>query len=55
MSPVCGANDISWSTRSETQAGGYILVIAQAKPGITLDKPVVTNWHTSPKDAVPSR
>ncbi|MEV7443909.1 DUF4232 domain-containing protein [Streptomyces sp. NPDC091204] len=130
---VCGANDISWSTRSETQAGGYILVIAKAKPGITcvlpaahptvafgsdgteagpaeqavgkqitlsgnttayagvnpkstganggkeldsiivavgdndpdpvslpvatitVDKPVVTNWHTSPKDAVPSK
>ncbi|MBD3007108.1 DUF4232 domain-containing protein [Streptomyces sp. 5-10] len=32
---VCGANDISWSTRAETQAGGYILVIAKAKPGIT--------------------
>ena len=31
----CGANDISWSTRKETQAGGYILVIAKAKPGIT--------------------
>ncbi|MEU0811381.1 hypothetical protein ABZ377_40695, partial [Streptomyces sp. NPDC005970] len=31
----CGANDISWSTRSETQAGGYILIIAKAKPGIT--------------------
>lgn len=31
----CGANDISWSTRSETQAGGYILVIAKAKSGIT--------------------
>lgn len=31
----CGANDISWSTRTETQAGGYILVIAKAKPGIT--------------------
>lgn len=31
----CGANDISWSTRSETQAGGYILVIAKAKPGVT--------------------
>ncbi|MEU5108746.1 hypothetical protein AB0H07_41955, partial [Streptomyces sp. NPDC021354] len=28
----CGANDISWSTRSETQAGGYILIIAKAKP-----------------------
>lgn len=32
---TCGANDISWSTRAETQAGGYILVIAKAKPGIT--------------------
>ncbi|MFJ3621829.1 DUF4232 domain-containing protein [Streptomyces iakyrus] len=31
----CGANDISWSTRSETQAGGYILISAKAKPGIT--------------------
>ncbi|MFE1461032.1 DUF4232 domain-containing protein [Streptomyces nigra] len=31
----CGANDITWSTRSESQAGGYILVIAKAKPGIT--------------------
>ncbi|MEV5082958.1 DUF4232 domain-containing protein [Streptomyces sp. NPDC056159] len=31
----CGANDISWNTRSETQAGGYILIIAKAKPGIT--------------------
>ncbi|MGC9540375.1 hypothetical protein [Streptomyces sp. UG1] len=32
---TCGANDISWSTRSETQAGGYILIIAKAKSGIT--------------------
>lgn len=31
----CGANDISWSTKSETQAGGYILVMAKAKSGIT--------------------
>ncbi|MFJ3823107.1 DUF4232 domain-containing protein [Streptomyces nodosus] len=31
----CGANDISWSTKSETQAGGYILISAKAKPGIT--------------------
>ncbi|MFI8069542.1 DUF4232 domain-containing protein [Streptomyces sp. NPDC086033] len=31
----CGANDISWSTRSESQADGYILVVAKAKPGIT--------------------
>lgn len=32
---TCGANDISWSTRSESQAGGYILVMAKAKSGIT--------------------
>ncbi|MDO0913831.1 hypothetical protein QQM39_24280 [Streptomyces sp. DT2A-34] len=31
----CGANDISWSTKSETQAGGYILITAKAKSGIT--------------------
>ncbi|MFI8947607.1 DUF4232 domain-containing protein [Streptomyces sp. NPDC053750] len=31
----CGAGDIAWSTRSETQAGGYILITAKAKPGIT--------------------
>lgn len=32
---VCGANDLSWSTKSETQAGGYLLVMAKAKPGIS--------------------
>ncbi|MEE1844998.1 DUF4232 domain-containing protein [Streptomyces sp. JV190] len=32
---VCGANDISWGARSETQAGGYVLITAKAKPGIT--------------------
>ncbi|MEZ7007184.1 DUF4232 domain-containing protein [Streptomyces sp. AD55] len=32
---VCGANDISWSTRSESQAGGYLLITAVAKSGIT--------------------
>ncbi|MFD6287571.1 DUF4232 domain-containing protein [Streptomyces sp. NPDC060205] len=31
----CGANDITWSTRSESQAGGYVLIIAKAKSGIT--------------------
>ncbi|WP_031083721.1 DUF4232 domain-containing protein [Streptomyces sp. NRRL WC-3549] len=31
----CGANDITWSTRSESQAGGYILLMAKAKSGIT--------------------
>lgn len=32
---VCGTNDISWSVSSETQAGGYFLIKAKAKPGIT--------------------
>lgn len=32
---ICGVNDISWSTTSETQAGGYTLIIAKAKSGIT--------------------
>ncbi|MFF3771138.1 hypothetical protein [Streptomyces sp. NPDC002232] len=128
---TCGANDIAWATKHESQAGGYILVSAKAKPGITcylpaalpviafgsdgteagpaeqavgeqiklsgnttayagvnpkttkenggkeldsiivavgnddpnpvslpvgtitVDKPIVTNWHTAPKDAVP--
>ncbi|MGE7386515.1 DUF4232 domain-containing protein [Streptomyces sp. NPDC004126] len=128
---ACRANDIAWSTKSESQAGGYILITAKAKPGITcylpaklptvafgsdgteagpaeqspgrqieltggtaayagvnpkttkenggkeldsiivavgnddpdpvslkvgtitVNRPVVTNWHTSPKDAVP--
>ncbi|MFJ9589481.1 DUF4232 domain-containing protein [Streptomyces acidicola] len=31
----CGTNDISWSASSETQAGGYYLIKAKAKPGIT--------------------
>ncbi|MEU0221036.1 DUF4232 domain-containing protein [Streptomyces sp. NPDC006265] len=31
----CGANDISWNTKSETRAGGYILISAKAKPEIT--------------------
>ncbi len=32
---VCGANDLSWSTRTMSQGGGYILVMAKAKSGIT--------------------
>ncbi|MGP3923987.1 DUF4232 domain-containing protein [Streptomyces sp. 8N616] len=36
---TCGANDISWSTREESRAGGYILIIAKAKPGITCELP----------------
>ncbi|MGW8554640.1 hypothetical protein [Streptomyces tubercidicus] len=36
---VCGANDLKFSTSSETQAGGYILLSARAKPGITCTIP----------------
>ncbi|MFC8826634.1 DUF4232 domain-containing protein [Streptomyces sp. NPDC057137] len=32
---TCGTNDISWSVSSESQAGGYFLIKAAAKPGIT--------------------
>lgn len=32
---VCGTNDLSWSVSSESQAGGYFLIKAEAKPGIT--------------------
>ncbi|MEU4486065.1 DUF4232 domain-containing protein [Streptomyces purpurascens] len=31
----CGTNDISWSVSSEDQAGGYFLIKATAKSGIT--------------------
>ncbi|MEV7187286.1 hypothetical protein [Kitasatospora sp. NPDC093102] len=129
---ACGANDLVFGAKAESQAGGYILISAKAKPGITctlpaghpviafgsrgieaaafehaagepitlsgaktayagimakttkgnqaveftdvtigignpdpnpasvpvgttpVDKPVVTNWHTAPKDAVPA-
>ncbi|MGW8556645.1 DUF4232 domain-containing protein [Streptomyces tubercidicus] len=36
---ACGANDLKFSARSETQAGGYILLSARAKPGITCTIP----------------
>ncbi|AXE87379.1 DUF4232 domain-containing protein [Streptomyces sp. Go-475] len=36
---ACGANDISWSVASRTQAGGYFLIQAKAKPGITCTLP----------------
>ncbi|MFF3546813.1 hypothetical protein ACFYXD_33855 [Streptomyces platensis] len=36
---ACGANDLQFSARSETQAGGYILLSARAKPGITCTIP----------------
>ncbi|MEU2675038.1 hypothetical protein ABZ622_40795 [Streptomyces sp. NPDC007164] len=31
----CGTNDLSFTVTSESQAGGYYLVTAKAKPGIT--------------------
>ncbi|WP_327681786.1 hypothetical protein [Kitasatospora sp. NBC_00458] len=127
----CGAKDLAFTAKAESQAGGFILISAKAKPGVTctlpgahaviafgsggieaanaeqavgepitlggdkvayagvnpkstkgnqaieftdvivgigspdpdpvslpvgptkVDKPVVTNWHTAPKDAVP--
>lgn len=36
---ACGANDINWSTREESQAGGYTLIMAKAKAGITCTLP----------------
>ncbi|MFG2141495.1 hypothetical protein [Streptomyces sp. NPDC048650] len=36
---ACGADDLKFSARSETQAGGYILLSARAKPGITCTIP----------------
>ncbi|MFG2891167.1 DUF4232 domain-containing protein [Streptomyces sp. NPDC048248] len=36
---VCGTDDLTWSTKSETQAGGYILISVKAKPGITCTLP----------------
>ncbi|GHE27341.1 hypothetical protein GCM10018781_79930 [Kitasatospora indigofera] len=32
---ACGANDLTFSAKMETQAGGYIQISAKAKPGIT--------------------
>ncbi|MEV7545825.1 DUF4232 domain-containing protein [Streptomyces sp. NPDC089915] len=32
---ACGAKDIDWSAKTESQAGGYILITAKAKSGIT--------------------
>lgn len=36
---ACGADDLTFSARSETQAGGYLLLSARAKPGITCTLP----------------
>ncbi|POX42782.1 hypothetical protein C3486_04155 [Streptomyces sp. Ru73] len=36
---VCGANDLKWSAKSETQAGGYVLISVTAKSGITCTLP----------------
>ncbi|GGL95153.1 hypothetical protein GCM10010129_43740 [Streptomyces fumigatiscleroticus] len=32
---ACGTNDLTFKVSEETQAGGYFLVTAKAKPGIT--------------------
>ncbi|MFJ6621385.1 hypothetical protein ACIQOW_27905 [Kitasatospora sp. NPDC091335] len=36
---VCGANDLDLGAKTETQAGGYILISAKAKSGITCTLP----------------
>ncbi|MFE3548314.1 hypothetical protein ACFXN2_06555 [Streptomyces kronopolitis] len=36
---ACGADDLAFSARSETQAGGYLLLSARAKPGVTCTLP----------------
>ncbi|MFD7583940.1 hypothetical protein ACFV84_00645 [Kitasatospora sp. NPDC059811] len=36
---ACGANDLALSAKSESQAGGYLLITAKAKPGITCTLP----------------
>jgi hypothetical protein len=36
---TCGANDVSLTTKTMSQAGGYILITAKAKPGITCFMP----------------
>ncbi|MER5972659.1 DUF4232 domain-containing protein [Streptomyces sp. NPDC002055] len=38
---ACGTNDLTWSARSESQAGGYILISVKAKAGITCMLPGV--------------
>ncbi|MEV6566971.1 DUF4232 domain-containing protein [Streptomyces kronopolitis] len=36
---ACGADDLKFSARSESQAGGYIQLSARAKPGVTCTLP----------------
>ncbi|MDH6708767.1 hypothetical protein P3T27_005513 [Kitasatospora sp. MAA19] len=36
---TCGANDLVLGAKAESQAGGYILITAKAKPGITCTLP----------------
>ncbi|MER8099222.1 hypothetical protein [Kitasatospora sp. NPDC094016] len=36
---ACGANDLALSAKAESQAGGYLLITAKAKPGITCTLP----------------
>ncbi|WP_432092406.1 DUF4232 domain-containing protein [Streptomyces sp. bgisy100] len=38
---ACGTNDLTWSAKSESQAGGYILISVKAKAGITCMLPGV--------------
>ncbi|MFF3002472.1 hypothetical protein ACFVTF_06660 [Kitasatospora sp. NPDC057940] len=36
---ACGANDLALTAKAESQAGGYLLITAKAKPGITCTLP----------------
>ncbi|MFC5889191.1 hypothetical protein ACFP0N_29900, partial [Kitasatospora aburaviensis] len=36
---TCGANDLVLSAKTESQAGGYILITAMAKPGVSCTLP----------------
>ncbi|MER6399562.1 DUF4232 domain-containing protein [Kitasatospora sp. NPDC001603] len=36
---ACGANDLALTAKTESHAGGYILITAKAKPGITCTLP----------------
>ncbi|MFJ2806037.1 hypothetical protein [Kitasatospora sp. NPDC087271] len=36
---ACGANDLVLGAKAESQAGGYLLITAKAKPGITCTLP----------------
>ncbi|WP_326704227.1 hypothetical protein [Streptomyces cyaneofuscatus] len=56
-----GVNPKTTNTDGGKELGSIIVAVGNEDPNpvslkvgtITVDKPVVTNWHTAPKDAVP--